>query len=128
MSSRYFSLDEANEALHTIKPLMYQIQEIRSRILARRPEIWPALARAAGNGGNAALSEMVGEFDRLNELVHGVLDTGAQIKDLGTGLLDFPAQRHGRDVLLCWKHGEPSVLYWHELDAGFAGRRPISEL
>jgi hypothetical protein len=127
MSSRHFTLEEANAAIAAIRPLMDEIQAIRSRMLSQRPEIWPALARSAGNGGNAKLSKLVVEFERLDHLVHQVQDSGAQIKDLDTGLLDFPAEREGRTVLLCWKHGEPEILFWHETDAGFAGRRPITE-
>jgi hypothetical protein len=127
MASRYFTIDEANAALEIIRPLMDEAQAIRARIMQQRPEIWPALERAAGNGGSPALSKLVAEFDQLNDIVHRILATGAQIKDLSTGLLDFPSLRNDQEVLLCWKHGEAEVLFWHELEAGFAGRRPIAE-
>jgi hypothetical protein len=127
MAARYFTIDEANSALEIVRPLMDEVQAIRSRILAQQPEIWPALERAAGNGGNPALSKMIREFDRLNDLVHELLATGAQIKDLSAGLVDFPALRNDHEVLLCWKHGEKAILFWHETDAGFAGRRPLAE-
>ena len=67
------------------------------------------------------------EFQRLDDLVHRILATGAEIKDLNSGLLDFRALRGGREVYLCWKHGESAIEFWHELDTGFAGRRPIEE-
>ena len=127
MASHYFTVEEANAALVIVRPLVAELQDIRTRILAHRPELWPALERAAGNGGNATLAKMVKEFDRLDEIVHLIMGTGAQIKDLASGLLDFPAWRQDHEVLLCWKHGEPEILYWHETDAGFAGRRAISE-
>ena len=127
MAARYFRIDEANAAVGIVRPLMDQLQGIRGRILAQQPEIWPALERAAGNGGTPGLSRLIREFDRLNELVHQILATGAQIKDLSAGLLDFPAWRNDHEVLLCWKHGEKEILFWHEVDAGFAGRRPITE-
>jgi hypothetical protein len=47
------------------------------------------------------------------------------VRDLRTGLVDFPAVREGREVYLCWMAGEPEVAHWHELDAGAAGRRPL---
>ena len=125
MPPRYFSLDEANSALQLIRPLMDEVQRIRTTILAHRPQIWPAMARSVGNGGNPVLSRLVREFDRLDEAVRKILATGAQIKDVNTGLLDFPALRGGREVYLCWKVGEPKIEYWHEIDAGFAGRLPI---
>ena len=123
MADHYFTVEEANAALVIIRPLVGELQEIRARIMADRPELWPALQRAAGNGGNATLAKMVKEFDRLDEIVHLIMG----IKDLASGLLDFPAWRQDHEVLLCWKHGEPEVLFWHETDAGFAGRRSISE-
>ena len=125
MPPRYFSLDEANSALEIIRPLMDEVQRIRDEIIGHRPEIWPAMARSVGNGGNPALSRLVKEFDQLDQAVRQILATGAQIKDINTGLLDFPALRAGHEVYLCWKVGERRIAYWHEIDAGFAGRQPI---
>jgi hypothetical protein len=127
MQPHYFTLQEANAALSIIRPLMEEIQSIRSHILKTRPEIWSALERSSGNGGNPALSKTVKEFQRLDDLVHRILATGAEIKDLGSGLLDFRTRRGDREVYLCWKHGEPAIEFWHELDTGFGGRRPIEE-
>ena len=123
---RYFSLSEANEALKTIRPLMDEVQVIREKILADQPEAWPAIEKSAGNGGNKVLSKMVQDFERLDALIHRILDTGAQIKDINIGLLDFSAMRNGREVYLCWKHGEDDIAFWHEVDEGFAGRQPIA--
>jgi hypothetical protein len=68
---------------------------------------------------------LVEDFDQLDKLLHFILDTGAQVKDINTGLLDFPALREGHEVYLCWKYGEDQIAFWHEIDAGFAGRQPI---
>lgn len=125
MGPRYFTLQEANAALDVIRPLMDDIQSIRQRVLESRPELWPAIERSAGNGGNARLSQLVHDFERLDKLVHRILATGAEIKDLGTGLLDFRAVRGDHAVYLCWKYGEETIRFWHEIEAGFAGRQPI---
>lgn len=127
MPTRYFTLEEANAALAIIRPLMDEVQSIRRRILATRPDVWGALERSAGNGGNAALSKAVDEFQRLDDLVHKILATGAEIKDLGRGLLDFRTYRTDREVYLCWMHGEAEIAFWHEIDTGFAGRKPIDQ-
>jgi hypothetical protein len=124
--SRYFTLQEANQALIVIRPLMDAIQNIRQEILARQPEVWPVVERAAGNGGSQAASKMVNEFERLDALVHQVQDTGALFKDINLGLLDFPALKDDREVYLCWKYGEQDIAFWHEIEAGFAGRQPIA--
>jgi hypothetical protein len=122
---RYFTLEQANAALETVRLLMEQIQSIRQDILARQPEVWPVIEHAAGNGGNRAASLLAFDFERLDDLVHQIMDTGALIKDLDTGLVDFPALREGHEVYLCWQFDEPRIDYWHEIDAGFAGRQPI---
>ena len=122
---QYFTLQEANEALKIIRPLMDEVQVIRQRMLEKQPEAWPAMEKSAGNGGNLALSKMVRDFERLDALVHQIQDTGAQIKDLNTGLLDFSALRDGREIYLCWKHGEGDIAFWHEVEAGYSGRQPI---
>ncbi len=126
MRSHYFSLEEANAALDIIRPLMGEIQTIRNNIMDQQPEIWPAIQRSAGNGGNPALQGLVKEFGRLDELLHRILATGAEVKDLNTGLLDFLAWRYDHEVYLCWKFGEDKIAFWHEIDAGFAGRQPIA--
>jgi len=122
---RYFTLQEASETLNAIRPLMDEIQSIRREILARKPEFWPAVERAAGNGGSQAASKLVEEFERLDVLVRQIRATGALFKDINLGLLDFPALKDGREVYLCWKYGENGIDFWHEIDAGYAGRQPI---
>ena len=123
---RYFTIPEANETLKVIRPLMDEVQMIREKILANQPEAWPAIEKSAGNGGNKALSRMVDDFEKLNRLIHEILDTGVQIKDINIGLLDFSAIRDGREVYLCWQYGEGDLAFWHEVDAGYAGRQPIA--
>ena len=123
--SQYFTLQQANQALKVIRPLMDEVQAIRRKILAKQPEAWPAIEKSAGNGGNRALSNMVEDFEKLDALIHQIQDIGAQIKDINTGLLDFSALKDGREVYLCWQHGEDEIQFWHEIEAGFAGRQPI---
>ena len=90
------------------------------------------VTRIAGNGGDltpgdvrAAAEAVAREADGIAECVRRIDDAGVQVKDLDEGLLDFPAQRGGEQILLCWKVGEPEVAYWHGVDEGFAGRKPL---
>ena len=122
---QYFNVAEANAALQVIKPLMAEILRIRQDILSRQPEIWPVVQKAAGNGGSPLASKMALEFGRLDDYVHQILEMGVILKDLNIGLLDFPAWRDEHEVYLCWKFGEESVAFWHEVDDGFAGRQPL---
>jgi hypothetical protein len=122
---KFFTLEEANGALKLIRPLMEEVQSIRQKILEKQPETWTAIEKSVGNGGNRTLSRMAQDFERLDALVHRILDTGAQIKDINIGLLDFSAMKDGREVYLCWQYGEGEIAYWHEVDAGYTGRQPI---
>jgi hypothetical protein len=121
----YFTVDEARKALRKIIPFMDEIMTIRESILRQQPEKWSLVQSSAGNGGSPEASRLVKDFDRLDRLVHRVQDAGAVFKDINLGLLDFPAWREEHEVCLCWKVGEPDLQYWHELEAGFAGRQPI---
>lgn len=122
---RYFTLPQANEAVKVIRPFMDEIQSIRDKILSSQPEAWTAVEKSLGNGGNRALSRIVQDLEKLEVLVQRILETGALIKDINIGLLDFPAMKAGREVYLCWQFGEGEIAFWHEVDAGYAGRQPI---
>lgn len=122
---RYFTTEQANEALVVIKPMVAEILEIRQIILERQPDIWPSLQKAVGNGGSKAASQVALEFARMDTLVRQIQASGALLKDLNIGLLDFPSLREGREVYLCWRYGEDSVQYWHDLDSGYAGRQKL---
>lgn len=120
---RYFTLEQANAVARAIRPLVAEILEIRSAIKERQPQVWPILEKAAGNGGSKETSELAREFQRLDDLVREIHATGAILKDINTGLVDFLALREGREVYLCWQYGEEQVAYWHDIEAGFAGRQ-----
>lgn len=122
---QFFTLSEANEALVIIRPLMDEVQAIRQKIMSTQPEAWSAIEKSVGNGGSRALSEIVVEFEKLDALVHRILDTGVIIKDINMGLLDFSALKDGREVYLCWQYGEGDIAFWHEVEEGYAGRQPI---
>lgn len=85
-----------------------------------------------GNGGgyaasdlNAAQAELEQLSERVGACVAELEARGVTVKDLDLGLLDFPARHGGREIELCWHVGEPEVAFWHELGAGYAGRKPI---
>jgi hypothetical protein len=122
---RYFTLQEANQTLNLIRPWMDDVQAIRLKVLKNQPEAWPAIEKSAGNGGNRALSNMVQDFEKFDALIHQIQATGVLIKDVNLGLLDFPAMKDGREVYLCWQYGEGEIAFWHEVEAGYAGRQPI---
>jgi hypothetical protein len=123
--TRYFTVEEANAMLDVIRPLMREILDVRQVIFQKQPEVVPVLNRLLDNGGSQAASEVALEIEQLHVLIGHLLATGVALKDINSGLVDFLSQRDGRDVYLCWRYGEESVAYWHELETGFAGRKPI---
>ena len=68
-----------------------------------------------------------GFYEALSDEIEQVRALGGEVKDIELGLVDFPARRRGEDILLCWRLGEKVIGYWHGLEAGFAGRRPIDD-
>jgi hypothetical protein len=122
---RYFTLDEANTAVITLRPLVAEMLDIRQAILDVQPELEPVLQKAAGNGGGKIASQVARQFERLQEIMELIAASGAELKDINSGLLDFRSQREGREVYLCWRYGEGEIRFWHDLDAGFAGRQPL---
>jgi hypothetical protein len=132
VEERYFTVEEANDALAEVRPLTEELVAHR-RALVELQERQSALTmRISGNGGNVEPSELQEVGDRLDEEVAGIArcvarihEAGALVKDLDDGLVDFPAQREGEDVLLCWRLGEDEIGFWHGLDEGFSGRKPL---
>jgi hypothetical protein len=122
---KYYTPKEANEALTTVRPILKELMEIGERIRTHQPEYWSVVKKSAGNGGNPELSKLLPDFDRLDILLHEIQDMDIEVKDLSIGLIDFVGLRAGREVYLCWKYGEDSVQFWHEIEAGFSGRRSI---
>ena len=129
---RHFTPEEANAALVEVRPLVERLVAHRRRhveALARQEEME---GRIRGNGGGmppAALADAAAAVERegrqLAKLVDEIAERGAEVKDLDEGLIDFPALRDGETVLLCWRLGEEEIGFWHRIEDGFAGRRPL---
>lgn len=132
MEARYFTVDEANEALAEVRPLTEELVGHR-RALVELQERQATLAmRIAGNGGNVEPHELEEVQEQLDEEVAGIArcvarihEVGALVKDLDAGLVDFPAERDGEEILLCWRLGEDEIAFWHGLEEGFSGRQPL---
>jgi hypothetical protein len=128
MQARSYTLAEARAALPQVKFLMGKIQSARQAILRLRPSAWPALQKASTNGGSRAAGELALHAMLLEDSVKGILAMGIYIKDLNHGVIDFLGTRNGQEVLLCWRYGEDDINFWHDVNAGFAGRQSIDEL
>jgi hypothetical protein len=128
VAHRTFTPSEANSALERLRPLAERMVELAARAGAMASERVASEQKASGNGHRSSGGR--GEESRavLGELEHclGELSAlGVEVKDIGSGLVDFPALHEGEEVLLCWRVGEPTVSWWHRREDGFAGRRRI---
>jgi hypothetical protein len=129
---RHFTPEEANAELEQVRPLVEQLVATRQEHAAALERQEELERKIRGNGGGippAELAQATAEVDavarRLGRLVDEIAAHGAQVKDLDSGLIDFPALRHGETVLLCWQLGEDEIAWWHRVEDGFAGRRPL---
>jgi hypothetical protein len=133
-------LPELRERLEHLRSLRADIVSLRDGIVALRPE---PVSGAAATGGSTAPPGLTPEVERKGRVLHlrlqGVFDQmqaaalemdglGIQLRDIETGLVDFPALVSGRPVWLCWRLGEDSIGWWHEYNQGFDWRRRIEDL
>jgi hypothetical protein len=132
MAERHFTPEEANALLEQIRPVAEELVAHRRAMAVTATRQARLVQRIAGNGGDFDPQEprtLEEEFQREDQAaVHCVQELqrlGVLVKDLDRGLVDFPALRGGEEVLLCWQVGEDEVGFWHGLEEGFAGRKPL---
>ncbi len=132
MPERSFTPAEANSALDEVRPVAERLVAVRTRMRELERSQGELVTAIGGNGGgyaasdlNAAQSELHGLTEAAIACVERLEELGVTIKDLDLGLLDFPSTRAGAEVLLCWHVGEDSVSFWHGLEEGYGGRKPI---
>ena len=124
---KLFTIQEANALLPTVRLILAKILRAQRKLAEYRDDARKAAEAAEQGGGGIedgvayahVLTEMTSQMSELDTL-------GVQLKDFERGLVDFPSLRDGRVVLLCWQMGEGDELeWWHDVDAGFAGRTPL---
>jgi hypothetical protein len=134
MATRYFTPEEADAALAAVRPLAERLVEHRQQLASAQEARAELAAKITGNGdlrgsGQAELAELdraIGqELAGVARCVNGIHELGAVVKDLDSGLVDFPARRGHEEVLLCWQLGEDRVEFWHGVEEGYAGRKPL---
>jgi hypothetical protein len=151
--TRFYDLDAANAAVRELDDIVRLLGEQRAELVRLRDEVLAA-GGGAGDGATTAVADRADRGDRaelpddgppvddlrLTQLrMQGLIDQmaagvaridamGLTLRDIEHGLVDFPALVAGRQVWLCWQRGETAIGWWHGLDTGFAGRRPLTEL
>ena len=146
MAKRYYTVAEANEWVPELAELFGRVMQLRAQV----KQVYHRLAEAGHAPSDEEIEEgeelaidvdedvspevlrdkawFSGLLETLREQIEAIQDTGCLIKDIEIGLVDWITMHQGREVYLCWKYGETQVAWWHEIEAGFAGRRPVSEL
>ena len=122
---RHFTVEEANALLGRIQPVLRSLRKARDRLTDA--EAHEALAGAAPTNGGGDPGRNVGEaFLEVRRMLLALQELGIVVQDIERGLIDFPAIHEGREVYLCWELDEPPrIAFWHDLEAGYAGRQPL---
>jgi hypothetical protein len=124
-SKKLFTLDEANAFVPQLLDLVPKIQKLSVSMNNNFPDIKNARDKAKWNGGSDQGVDYLNAVLKYNDLMRKIEEMGCEVKGIREGLIDFPSLREGREVYLCWRMPEKEILFWHDLNAGFTGRKPI---
>lgn len=130
-----FTLEEAQTLVPVLESLMKNSMEAKNTAETIAQELQQLSQRIFLNGGMLVhIADVARQRAHHDKALQQVKDTlaeidsiGVQVKDLDTGLLDFPCRLGDEIVLLCWKMGETEILHWHTMESGFSGRQPVDE-
>ena len=130
--TRFYSIDQANARLRDLGPILHKLKADRDAVADAQREL---VRFRATNGNRRHAEELKAREDgirdrvfRMERYVAQIVAWDVTLRDIETGLVDFPALVNGRQVCLCWRLGEDAVAWWHELEAGLAGRKPLIDL
>jgi hypothetical protein len=133
--TRFYGIDEANASLPDVEPILAALRdqraeliELRDRAVAATPEGGEDASAEAAEALRLIRLRMQGLIDQMQAGVARLIELDITLRDISTGLIDFPALVSGRPIWLCWRLGEPSVSFWHRHDEGFGSRRSLDDL
>lgn len=126
---RFFTLDEANRTLPLVRRIMRDILEAHPELEQQLSELRRLQAQDPGAQGRERAQQLHTTIDkgarRINSFIQELHQIGCLFKGFDPGLVDFYCLYRNRPIFLCWQSGEDTIHYWHELDAGYAGRQPL---
>ncbi len=129
---RMFTLQEANALLPKLRELLDELQQAHEQLMDRRARLTQQHHGGRGNGlarAGTALERLNADIQeaesQVNAAARAIADLGCELKDPERGMVDFRTVHDGRVVYLCWLKREPAIAFWHELEAGYAGRQPL---
>jgi hypothetical protein len=126
----YYELDAANDRVAELRPLLSRLRDDRDAVAAAQLRLQQLASTEDADRADLEREReaIVAIVRRMEAAVRQIDAWGVTLRDIGTGLVDLPALANGRPIWLCWRLGEDDIAYWHELDAGIAGRKPLIEL
>ncbi|HLG14822.1 MAG TPA: DUF2203 domain-containing protein [Blastocatellia bacterium] len=124
---RTFTLSEARSLIPKLRRILSRVASEREKLVDMRIELDRARENAELNGGSPLGGTYLKHMIAFSEAIQQIESIGVHVKDFRTGLVDFPYDRDGQIVYLCWKPDEDEIGYWHEVDAGFAGRQALTD-
>ncbi|MBI1926370.1 DUF2203 domain-containing protein [Candidatus Poribacteria bacterium] len=120
---KYFTVVEANRLIPTLERSISELKGFRQKLEGLGAELTPLFQVIHHNGGHPKSPQFIQLVQKFRNTVSDIHSYGCLLKDIEQGLVDFPHIRDDREVYLCWKSGEKEIRYWHEIDAGAAGRQ-----
>jgi hypothetical protein len=139
MARPSFTVAEVEELIPALERIFVEVLQLRAGLRGLEEKLDRAGVRMNRTDGDGPDDEKLplelrqakavfrGYYEALSDDIEQVRALGGEIKDLESGLVDFPSRRGGEEILLCWKLGEKDIQFWHPVDGGFASRRPIDE-
>ena len=132
MRERYYTLEEANATLPWLEELLGRMVPIRDSLEQQQIELMSMMQHRSGNGAASHDREIEDSqkimddiAQQLRQDLQEITDRGIKVRDIVRGLVDFPSQREGETIFLCWLRGEPQIDFWHDTDEGFGSRKPL---
>ena len=122
--TKHYTIEEARTLLPQIRRWLQQLDELRGQLQKSEPRV-QTLSEQGGDAGGDLINRWVRAMADFRTVVAEFESREIQLKDIGRGLLDFPAILAGREVFLCWEKDEDDIGHWHDLDAGYAGREKL---
>lgn len=119
---RLYTRDGANAALPELRERLARIRDSRQTMLRAAERVKAAVA---ADGGGHAGTDLWNASATLKAEIEWLAEQNILLRDPETGLIDFPSELDGRPVFLCWRLGEDEVGHWHDVEAGFLGRKPL---